>query len=65
MTCFHFLQCAVLIPVVLTLIATQTGQSKFIKDLGNFCYPKWALEAFVVANAERYATFTLFIFILS
>ncbi|GFZ14735.1 ABC transporter family protein [Actinidia rufa] len=47
--------CAVLIPVVLTLIATQTGQSKFIKDLGNFCYPKWALEAFVVANAERYS----------
>ncbi|KAL6955947.1 ABC transporter G member 28 [Sarracenia purpurea var. burkii] len=47
--------CAVLLPVVLTLIATQTGDSHFLKNLANLCYPKWALEAFVIANAERYS----------
>ncbi|XP_042448173.1 ABC transporter G family member 28-like [Zingiber officinale] len=41
-----------LLPVVLTLIATQQKTSKFIADL---CYTKWALEAFVIANAERYS----------
>ncbi|GAA0148349.1 ATP-binding cassette [Lithospermum erythrorhizon] len=46
--------CSVIVPVVLTLIATQTKGSKFVKDLANLCYPKWALEAFVIANAERY-----------
>ncbi|KAI3458951.1 hypothetical protein Pfo_015614 [Paulownia fortunei] len=46
--------CSVLLPVVLTLISTQLNASKFVKDLGNFCYPKWALEAFVIANSERY-----------
>lgn len=46
--------CSVLLPVVLTLIATQTKGSKLVKDLANLCYPKWALEAFVIANAERY-----------
>ncbi|XP_059628328.1 ABC transporter G family member 28-like [Cornus florida] len=46
--------CAVLLPVVLTLIATQTKSSKFLKNLANLCYTKWALEAFVIANAERY-----------
>lgn len=45
---------AVLLPVVLTLIATQTGDSNFLKDISKLCYPKWALEAFVIANAERY-----------
>ncbi|KAK6136188.1 hypothetical protein DH2020_030079 [Rehmannia glutinosa] len=40
--------------VVLTLISTQLNASRFVKDLANFCYPKWALEAFVIANAERY-----------
>ncbi|KAF7148953.1 hypothetical protein RHSIM_Rhsim03G0118300 [Rhododendron simsii] len=47
--------CAVLLPVVLTLISTQTGDGTFVKNLANLCYPKWALEAFVVANAERYS----------
>ncbi|KAG9158633.1 hypothetical protein Leryth_019234 [Lithospermum erythrorhizon] len=28
--------------------------SKFLTTLANLCYPKWALEAFVIANAERY-----------
>ncbi|PIM99018.1 hypothetical protein CDL12_28491 [Handroanthus impetiginosus] len=46
--------CSVLLPVVLTLISTQLNASKFVKDLANFCYPKWALEAFVIANSERY-----------
>ncbi|KAL2525868.1 ABC transporter G family member 24 [Abeliophyllum distichum] len=46
--------CSVLLPVVLTLIATQKNATKYVKILGNLCYPKWALEAFVIANAERY-----------
>lgn len=25
-----------------------------MKNIANLCYPKWALQAFVVANAERY-----------
>lgn len=57
---FAFLQCSVLLPVVLTLISTQNNASRIVKDLGNFCYPKWALEAFVIANSERYATTTTF-----
>ncbi|KAH7856036.1 hypothetical protein Vadar_031911 [Vaccinium darrowii] len=44
--------CAVLLPVVLTLISTQGGDGTFVKNLANLCFPKWALEAFVVANAE-------------
>ncbi|KAJ9540124.1 hypothetical protein OSB04_026630 [Centaurea solstitialis] len=46
---------AVLIPVVLTLVSTQTQNSEFLKNLSNVCYPKWALEAFVIANANRYS----------
>ncbi|KAH6838256.1 P-loop containing nucleoside triphosphate hydrolases superfamily protein [Perilla frutescens var. hirtella] len=46
--------CSVLLPVVLTLISTQVNASNLVKDIANFCYPKWALEAFVIANAERY-----------
>nr|POE85313.1 abc transporter g family member 28 [Quercus suber] len=45
---------SVLLPVVLTLIATQPKDSEFMKILTNLCYPKWALEAFIIANAERY-----------
>ncbi|PKA47787.1 ABC transporter G family member 28 [Apostasia shenzhenica] len=41
-----------LLPVVLTLIATQQRDSKILSDL---CYTKWALEAFVISNAERYS----------
>ncbi|XP_078177344.1 ABC transporter G family member 28-like [Carex rostrata] len=41
-----------LVPVVLTLIATQQNASKVLADL---CYTKWALEAFVIANAQRYS----------
>ncbi|KAF2318496.1 hypothetical protein GH714_008359 [Hevea brasiliensis] len=49
-----FLQWSVILPVVLTLIATQSNQSNTLKNIANLCYPKWALEAFVIANAERY-----------
>ncbi|KAJ6840781.1 ABC transporter G family member 28-like isoform X1 [Iris pallida] len=41
-----------LLPVVLTLIATQPSNPKWLKNL---CYTKWALEAFVIANARRYS----------
>ncbi|GMN24927.1 hypothetical protein TIFTF001_000749 [Ficus carica] len=46
---------SVLLPVVLTLIATNTNQNKFVDALSNLCYTKWALEAFVIANAKRYS----------
>ncbi|XP_050250078.1 ABC transporter G family member 28-like isoform X4 [Quercus robur] len=45
---------SVLLPVVLTLIATQPKDSEFMKILTNLCYPKWALEGFIIANSERY-----------
>ncbi|GMY09255.1 ABC transporter G family member 24-like isoform X1 [Fagus crenata] len=45
---------SVLLPVVLTLIATQPKDSEFMKIFANLCYPKWALEAFIISNAERY-----------
>lgn len=44
------MQWSALLPVVLTLIATQEKVSKVISNL---CYTKWALEAFVIANAQR------------
>ncbi|CAN6487352.1 unnamed protein product [Victoria cruziana] len=46
---------SVLLPVVLTLIATQENRSGVMNSLANLCYTKWALEAFVIANAERYS----------
>nr|QVT92381.1 ABC transporter [Salvia miltiorrhiza] len=45
---------SVLLPVVLTLIANQDADS-FASKIGNYCYTKWALEAFLLANAERYS----------
>uniref|UniRef100_A0A7N0TLJ4 ABC transporter domain-containing protein n=1 Tax=Kalanchoe fedtschenkoi TaxID=63787 RepID=A0A7N0TLJ4_KALFE len=45
---------SVLLPVVLTLLATRTGNGPIITIISRLCYTKWALEAFVVANAERY-----------
>lgn len=49
-----------LLPVVLTLIAAQDTDTVFVKHLGNLCYTKWALEAFVIANAERFVV-TMFL----
>uniref|UniRef100_A0A2P2NI39 Putative ATPase n=1 Tax=Rhizophora mucronata TaxID=61149 RepID=A0A2P2NI39_RHIMU len=45
---------SVLLPVVLTLIATRPKDSETMKYIAYLCYPRWALEAFVIANAERY-----------
>ncbi|XP_017414669.2 ABC transporter G family member 24 isoform X2 [Vigna angularis] len=45
---------SVLLPVVLTLVATQRKDTKILKDIANLCYSKWALQALVVSNAERY-----------
>ncbi|XP_057954658.1 ABC transporter G family member 28-like isoform X3 [Malania oleifera] len=44
---------SVLVPVVLTLVANHNNGNEFVKGLANVCYTKWALEAFVIANAER------------
>ncbi|PPS05408.1 hypothetical protein GOBAR_AA15254 [Gossypium barbadense] len=46
---------AVLVPVVLTLVANKGKDSMIQKYFGKFCYTKWALEAFVIANAEKYS----------
>ncbi|XP_057954659.1 ABC transporter G family member 28-like isoform X4 [Malania oleifera] len=46
---------SVLVPVVLTLVANHNNGNEFVKGLANVCYTKWALEAFVIANAERYS----------
>ncbi|XP_043701129.1 ABC transporter G family member 28-like isoform X2 [Telopea speciosissima] len=47
---------SVLLPVVLTLIATQQNSNGVIvQNLAKLCFTKWALEAFVIANAERYS----------
>lgn len=65
MRCFHVhldykqillfapMQWSVLLPVVLALVANQEGDS-FATKLGDYCYTKWALEAFLLANAERF-----------
>lgn len=57
---FFLLQWSVLLPVVLTLIATQENGSGFLKRIQNLCYTKWALEAFVIANAQRFEFSTSF-----
>jgi hypothetical protein len=43
-------QCSALVPVVLTLLATQKSTPTFIKRL---CYSKWALEGFIIVNAKK------------
>ncbi|XP_022152877.1 ABC transporter G family member 28 isoform X2 [Momordica charantia] len=45
---------SVLLPVVLTLIATNNDNNKVVESISDLCYTKWALEAFVIANAKRY-----------
>ncbi|XP_039023413.1 ABC transporter G family member 24-like [Hibiscus syriacus] len=45
---------SVLVPVVSTLVAIRTQDNEVLKKMSIFCYPKWALEAFVISNAERY-----------
>ncbi|XP_028792017.1 ABC transporter G family member 28-like [Neltuma alba] len=48
---------SVLLPVVLTLVATSdsVAESSFMGKVADVCYAKWALEAFVISNAKRYA----------
>lgn len=40
-----------LLPVVLTLVSSEQKGTIF----ASLCYTKWALEAFVIANAQRYS----------
>ncbi|KAI4300297.1 hypothetical protein L6164_033689 [Bauhinia variegata] len=46
---------SVLAPVVMTLISKQERDTALVRTIQKLCYPKWALEAFVIANAERYS----------
>ncbi|XP_027348257.1 ABC transporter G family member 28-like [Abrus precatorius] len=48
---------SVLLPVVLTLVATYDNEedSSIVRFISDLCYTKWALEAFVISNAKRYA----------
>ncbi|KAM5584202.1 ABC transporter G family member 28 [Rosa sericea] len=46
---------SVLLPVVLTLVGNNTIESHIVEKISNFCYTKWALESFLVANAQRYS----------
>ncbi|GAB2250576.1 hypothetical protein Droror1_Dr00016826 [Drosera rotundifolia] len=45
---------SVLLPVCMTLLSTQAFNNPNLKAIAYLCYPKWALEAFVIANAKRY-----------
>ncbi|KAM3303076.1 ABC transporter G family member 28-like [Capsicum chacoense] len=44
---------SVLLSVVLTLVASK--DSAFTAIVGDYIYSKWALEAFIIANAKRYS----------
>ncbi|XP_062205285.1 ABC transporter G family member 25-like isoform X2 [Phragmites australis] len=44
--------CSALIPVVLVLVGTKPELPRVVKEL---CYPKWALEAFIIAGAKEYS----------
>jgi len=50
------MQWSVLLPVVLTLLATYDNEedSKYVQFLSDLCYTKWSLEAFVISNAKRF-----------
>ncbi|GKE11238.1 hypothetical protein Tco_1414789, partial [Tanacetum coccineum] len=51
---------SVLLPVVLTLVSTQDDDKGTILPLlKRLAYPSWALEAFVLANAERLTCFCM------
>lgn len=45
---------SVLFPVCFTLIATKAVENDGLKIIAQLTYPKWALEALVIANAKRY-----------
>ncbi|GLU02520.1 hypothetical protein SLE2022_197690 [Rubroshorea leprosula] len=46
---------SVILPVVLTLIATHADKDDPVSKIADLSYTKWALEAFVVSNAKRYS----------
>ncbi|KAJ7295013.1 hypothetical protein O6H91_Y217800 [Diphasiastrum complanatum] len=47
--------CSVFVPIVATLVATRKNlSSNVLQILVDSSYARWALEAYVVANAERY-----------
>ncbi|KAK6926750.1 ABC transporter family G domain [Dillenia turbinata] len=46
---------SVLLPVVMTLVATQKMQSNLMKYIADMCFTKWALEAFVIVNSAKYS----------
>ncbi|KAJ7563432.1 hypothetical protein O6H91_03G109900 [Diphasiastrum complanatum] len=47
--------CSVFVPIVATLVATRKNlSSDVLQILVDSSYARWALEGFVVANAERY-----------
>lgn len=48
------MQWSVLLPVVLTLVATHEHDKSLVDRISDLCYAKWALEAFVVSNAKRF-----------
>lgn len=52
-----------LLPVVMTLVATQAKDSKVAGAVARFCYTKWALEAFVIGNAERFVVTSSYFFL--
>lgn len=41
-----------IVPVVLVLVGTKPDLPRVLKEL---CYPKWALEAFIIAGAKEYS----------
>ncbi|KAL3628510.1 ABC transporter G member 28 [Castilleja foliolosa] len=43
----------VLLPVVLTLMANQGKDDKIGRTIGAYTYPRWAIEAFLIANAQN------------
>ena len=58
------MQWSVLLPVVLTLIANNTIDSKIVEVISDFCYTKWAMESFVISNAQRFEI-TIFIYAIT
>nr|XP_034575337.1 ABC transporter G family member 25-like isoform X2 [Setaria viridis] len=44
--------CSAIVPVVLVLVGTKPDLPRVIKELS---YPKWALEAFIIAGAKEYS----------
>ncbi|XP_051132346.1 putative white-brown complex homolog protein 30 [Andrographis paniculata] len=45
----------VLLPVVMTLVSNQGRDDEVIRAVSIYCYPTWALQAFLTANAQRFS----------